>query len=197
MPMRLFVFMMLFASPVAAMAEPAHEDGASAGGLPQFDPTWFASQVFWLLLAFGLLYTVFSRKSLPAISSIIETRKTHIQSDLDLAEKLTSEAEVVQGAYEQSLQGARDQASALLNNVHASIQAKKNEQSEAYRLRGETEVSAAEQRLAAAKDKAMNEISDIVADIAAQAVEKIIGKPADASHARKIVSGLAVDKKAA
>lgn len=169
----------------------------SAGGLPQFDPTWFASQIFWLLVMFAVLYVIFARKSLPAISSIIESRKTRIQSDLDMAEKLTSEAEVTQSAYETSLQGARDQSADMLNSVHASIQATKNEQAEAFRQRSETEVSAAEQRLAAAKDKALNEISDVVADIAAQAVEKIIGKPADASQARKIVNDLAVDKKAA
>lgn len=169
----------------------------SAGGLPQFDPTWFASQIFWLLVMFAVLYVIFARKSLPAITSIIENRKTRIQSDLDLAEKLTAQAEVTQSAYEKSLQGARDQSADMLNGVHASIQATKNEQSEAFRQRSENEVNAAEQRLASAKDKALGEISDVVAEIATQAVEKIIGKPADASQARKIVSGLTVDKKAA
>lgn len=169
----------------------------SAGGLPQFDPTWFASQIFWLLVMFSVLYAVFSRRSLPALSSIIENRKNHIQADLELAEKLTSEAEVTQAAYEKSLSGARSQSTQMLGDIHASIQATKNEQSEAFRQKSEAAINAAEQRLTEAKNKALSEISDIVADVAAQAVEKIIGRPADAGQARSIVSRLSDDKKAA
>ncbi len=169
----------------------------SASGLPQFDPTWFASQVFWLLVMFSVLYAVFSRRSLPALSSIIENRKNHIQADLELAEKLTSEAEVTQAAYEKSLSGARNQSTQMLGDIHASIQTTKNEQSEAFRQKSETAIHAAEQRLTEAKDKALSEISDIVADVAAQAVEKIIGMPTDAGQARSIVSRLSDDKKAA
>src|SRR5690606_19013966 len=82
----------------------------TSSGLPQFDPTWFASQLFWLLVAFGVLYLFFSKRTLPDLSSIIENRKNHIKADLDQAEELTTQAETVQSHYEQSLQGARNQA---------------------------------------------------------------------------------------
>ncbi len=170
------------------MGQGAHE--AEAGGLPQFDPTWFASQVFWLVIAFGLLYVIFARRTLPDLSSIIENRKNHIQADLEQAENLTSQAENVQNAYEKSLNGAREQATTMLIYMHASMQKQKNDQTEAFRVRSETEVRAAEERLTNAKDKAMSEISDIVADVAAQAVEKIIGVSTDANEARNIVSRL-------
>lgn len=191
----------LAAEPMAQEIADAMHEGVDAehegGGLPQFDPTWFASQAFWLLLAFGVMYLAFSRRTLPDISSIIENRKNHIQSDLDQAEDLTSQAESVQGAYEKGLQGARDQATAMVGDMHAAMSQQKNDQTEAFRLRTEHDVRAAEERLLAAKDKALNEISDIVAVVAAQAVEKIIGMPADANQARTIVSRLNDDKKAA
>lgn len=176
-----------------AMDEGVQEDHGS-GGLPQFDPTWFASQLFWLLVAFGVMYLVFSRRTLPDLSSIIENRKNHIQADLDQAEELTSEAEAVQDAYEKGLQGARDQSANMLNDIHASMQDRKSEQSEAFRIKSEKDVKATEERLSAAKDKAMSEISDIVADVAAQAVQKIIGVSADAKQARSIVNRLSDDK---
>lgn len=185
------------ASEIADAMHEGAEDHAGSGGLPQFDPTWFASQAFWLLVVFAILYATFARRTLPDISSIIENRKNHIQSDLDQAEDLTSEAESVQAAYEKGLQGARDQAAAMINDIHAGMQAKKNEQSEAFRVKSETQIRAAEERLGVAKDKAMSEISDIVAEVAAQAVEKIIGVPADAKHARTIVNRLSDDKEAA
>lgn len=175
-----------------AMAEPVAEAGheAASGGLPQFDPTWFASQLFWLAIAFGVMYLVFSRRTLPDLSSIIENRKNHIQADLDQAEDLTSQAEGVQDAYESGLQGARDRATTMVNDVHASMQARKNEQTETFRVKSEQDVKATEARLAAATDKAMNDISDIVAEVAAQAVEKIIGVSTDAKQAKSVVNRL-------
>src|SRR5690606_31110691 len=116
-----------------------------------FDPTWFASQLFWLLVAFAVLYLIFSRRTLPVLSSIIENRKNHIQSDLDQAESLTDEAEAVQNAYEQGLQGARNDASAMLADVYAAMQEKKTEQTEAFRVKSEARVRETETRLIAAK----------------------------------------------
>lgn len=172
-----------------ALGAGAHEAEASSG-LPQFDPSSFASQIFWLLIAFCVLYTVFSRRTLPDLSSIIENRKNHIQSDLEQAENLTSQAEIVQATYEKGLNGAREQATNMINAMHDDMQTKKNDQTEAFRVRSENDVRAAEERLNTAKDKAMSEISDIVAEVAAQAVEKIIGVPTDASEARNVVSRL-------
>ena len=173
-----------------AMHEGVGAEHASSGGLPQFDPTWYASQAFWLVITFSILYAIFARRTLPNLSSIIENRKNHIQSDLEQAENLTSQAETVQGAYEKSLSGARERSVDMLNDIHTSMQNKKNEQTEHFRVRSENEVRGTEERLEAAKNKAMAEISDIVADVAAQAVEKIIGVPADTAKARTVVSRL-------
>lgn len=180
-----------------AMHEGNEADHGSSSGLPQFDPTWFPSQLFWLFMAFAVMYLIFSRSTLPEISSTIDNRKNHIQSDLDQAEELTTQAEAVQSAYEQSLQGARDEASSTIADMHTAMQTRKNDESEAFRVKSEADIKAAEARLEAAKDKAMGEISDIVAEVAAQAVEKIIGVTTDTKDAKTIVNRLSDDKAAA
>ena len=61
--------------------------------MPQLDTTWFASQIFWLIIAFSVLYYLLSRKALPRLAEILEARQDRIAADLDEAERLRREAE--------------------------------------------------------------------------------------------------------
>ena len=81
---------------VEASSENADAHEQSSAGLPQLDPKWYPSQLFWLFLTYGVLYFAFSRNVLPGLSGIIENRRDHIKNDLDQAEKLRAPAEKVQ-----------------------------------------------------------------------------------------------------
>ena len=50
---------------------------AAEAGMPQLDPTYWASQAFWLVLVFLILYTATSKVYLPKIKKtlMIETIK--------------------------------------------------------------------------------------------------------------------------
>ena len=113
---------------------------ASKGGLPQFDPTWFASQVFWLAVSFATLYFIFAKKTLPDISGVIENRKNHIQSDLETAEKLTAEADSVHDAYQQNLTKAQDDAAQAIHKMENDMKAKSAQAADDFRARSETEL---------------------------------------------------------
>ena len=63
------------------------------GGLPQLDAATFPSQIFWLIVSFGALYWLFSRKALPRVGEILEARQERIAADLDRAATLRGEAE--------------------------------------------------------------------------------------------------------
>ncbi len=189
-----------FAAPAAEGADAGthgHDAAASTGGLPQFDPTWFPSQIFWLAVAFFVLYLFFSKKTLPEISSVIENRRNHIRSDLDMAEKLTADAEAVQAAYENGLQSARDQAHQAVENVETAMKEKGAAEYEAFRKRSEDEILAAEKRIDAAKHAAMDQMNTIAAQVAAEAVKKIIGANMDVQKAKSIVESLSGKAKAA
>ena len=49
-----------------------------SGGMPQLNPEFWVSQIFWLILTFGILYLVLSKIVLPKISENLETRKSQI-----------------------------------------------------------------------------------------------------------------------
>ena len=52
--------------------------GAESGGMPQLNPEFWVSQIFWLVLTFGFLYLVLSKVVLPKISNNLESRKSQI-----------------------------------------------------------------------------------------------------------------------
>ena len=181
---------------VVMAASDAHGDahGGESGGLPQFEPDWFASQVFWLAIAFAVLYIFFANKTLPDISAVIDNRKNHIQSDLDAAEKLASEADAVQESYHASLVKAQDKAAKELKKVESDMNKAAEEAAEEYRARSEKELQKAEAKIAKAQSAAMDDMNSIAAEAASAAVSKIIGGKADVKKAKAIVESLNNDK---
>lgn len=59
--------------------------------MPQFDPSSYTSQIFWLLICFGFLYFFLSAIILPRVKSIIDNRNQAVDKDNLSAEKLKSE----------------------------------------------------------------------------------------------------------
>ena len=59
---------------------------AESGGMPQLNPEFWVSQIFWLTLTFGILYIVLSKLILPKISANLELRKSQIQENIEAAE---------------------------------------------------------------------------------------------------------------
>ncbi|HPD82426.1 MAG: hypothetical protein R3D88_00340 [Alphaproteobacteria bacterium] len=169
---------------------------ASKGGLPQFDPEWFASQVFWLAISFAVLYIIFSKKTLPEISGVIENRKNHIQSNLDSAEKLTAEADAVHDAYNENLAKAQTTASEAIHSAESEMKAKAASALDNFRERSEQELQAAEKRIRSSQRAAMGEMNAIAAEAASVAVEKIIGTT-DANKVKAIVENMNGKAKAA
>ena len=170
---------------------------ASSGGLPQFDPSSWPSQIFWLAICFVVLYFVFSRVTLPRLSGIIETRRQTIEANMKDAENISAAAEQVKEAYEQSLKDAVQRASATVKAADDAAKAKLSEALVDFRERYDREVAATETRLAQSSSRAMEEMTGIAATIAAQAAEKIAGIPADQSQAESVVRSLSQKAKAA
>lgn len=171
---------------------PVHDiaHAESGGGLPQFDVTTFPTQLFWLAITFVIMYAVFSSKILPDISGILENRRTHIDSDLETAERLRKEADEVQAAYETNLNHARNESKRLVGDVHATMKARTEAQINSLRHKAEHDMQALEARLHNAKAEAMEQMTTIAAEVASEAAAKIIGVPADLDHARSVVQSI-------
>lgn len=168
---------------------------AEAVGLPQFDPSSFASQVFWLAIIFAVLYIFFSKKTLPEISSVIEDRQVHIQDDLDMANQLKQEAETVHQTYEDLMDQARHKSGNLFHKAEAAVKGKTDLAGVEFQKRAAKDLEKTQKTIEAAKLKALGDVDLIVAQIASEAAEKIIGVKADLKSAENVVQSLQ-DKRA-
>ena len=65
---------------------------AESGGMPQLNPEFWISQIFWLTLTFGVLYIILSKFILPKISTNLEIRKSKI---LEILRMQTSREKIV------------------------------------------------------------------------------------------------------
>jgi F-type H+-transporting ATPase subunit b len=61
---------------------------AESGGMPQLNPEFWISQIFWLVLTFGLLFIILSKFILPKISNNLETRKSQILENIETEKKV-------------------------------------------------------------------------------------------------------------
>ena len=66
---------------------------AESGGMPQLNPEFWVSQIFWLTLTFGILYVVLSKIILPKIGANLEFRKSQISDNIEAAEKQRKDSE--------------------------------------------------------------------------------------------------------
>ena len=82
--------------------------------MPQLDPTWFASQLFWLAVAFVMLYVILSRFILPPLTGIMLARRQTVENDISKAQTLKTEAEQARLDYEKTLAESREKARQLV-----------------------------------------------------------------------------------
>lgn len=174
-------------------ADAAHagdDHHGSSGGLPQLNPASYPTQAFWLLITFGAMYMLLAKGSLPVISGVIENRRQHIDSDLEAAERLRTEAEKIHAAYEENLDAAREKAALAFLEVENDMKEKSSAQAKALQERSVSQLSNAEKSIATAKVAAMEEMSALAAEIARKAAEKIIGVETDINQAKDVVKSI-------
>lgn len=171
---------------MAPEAAPAHH----SAGLPQFDPSSWPSQIFWLTIFFVILYTVYAKAILPRIGGTITHRGQHVAAQLADAEKLSKEAEALLADVQAGLKAAGQQAAAVVHSAENTAKEQMSANISAFRNRFENIMAETESRIESAKADALQDMEKIVASLSAQAAAKIAGITADEKQAADIVREL-------
>ena len=175
------------------MAEKAHTEvpGGHSGGFPPFQKETFASQLFWLIIAFAILYVLMSKLALPRVGAIIDARKSRIDGDLAAANQLKTSADAAMAAYEKSLAEARGRAQTIGNETRDRLNAEAEKSRKALDEQLNVKLAEAEKTIAATKTAAMSNVRSIATDAASAIVTRLTGTaPADAAVASAIDSVL-------
>ncbi len=161
-----------------------------AGGLPQLDPSSYPGQAFWLVVVFVFMYVFFAKKTVPQYTRTIENRAERISNDLEAAEKLKTEVAELQQSYEEKMAQAREEAFAVFKNSEKEIKKDTERRTMAFQERSRKQVEELEANIEKALSVTMEEMSDVAAEVALQASEKIIGVTVDKNTAKSIVKSL-------
>ena len=94
---------------------------AESGGMPQLDPEFWVSQIFWLVITFGILYLALSKLILPKISDNLETRKSQVLDNLELAEKQRNESESKLKEFDSIILKSKIDAKNLFNETRKKL----------------------------------------------------------------------------
>lgn len=162
--------------------------GAKSEGLPQFDPQFFTSQLFWLTVTFIALYMFLSRVALPRIGQVVEARRGRIQRDLEEAQRMKTETDAALKAYEDALASARGKAQGIAKETRDRITSEVDK--ERHRVDAEiaAKVADTEKRIAASKAQALTNVADIASDTASAIVGRLLGEDVPAADIKAAVA---------
>lgn len=146
---------------------------------PPFESASFLSQIFWLVVIFGLLYWLMSTIALPRVGAILENRKSRIEGDLADAARMQEQATAAGAAYDTKLAGAKANAQALAQKTHEDLLAEQDAKRHALEDELNGKMAAAERQIGETKARAMGNVQNIARDAAAAIVEHLTGRPAD------------------
>ena len=160
---------------------------AAEAGMPQLDPTYWASQAFWLILIFTALYLALSNLFIPKIKDNIDSRENKIKGDLDEAQKLKNLSEQKLREYELSIENAKKEVQKIIfeskNKLNLEIQNKKRE----FEKEIETEIANAEEEIVNLKQDSLKDISIISEEMASKVIEQISGEPMNQSSVKAAI----------
>ncbi len=167
----------------------AHE-GGHAGPFPPMDATTFPSQIFWLVIFFGLLYLLMSRVALPKMAAVLEKRANTIEGDLARAQALKDQTQAAVEAYEKALADARAKAQAIAAETRAKMTAEMDAERSSVEKTLAAKTAEAEAKIAAAKASAMRDVNAVAAETAADIVNALTGAQVSTAEAATAVAGV-------
>ena len=160
---------------------------ASDEGMPQLNPEFWISQIFWLTLVFGSLYILLAKFILPKISNNLETRKAQIAENIEAAEKNREESDKKLKDYEKIINDAKIEAKNIFNKARENILRDINSKKEILEREIDEEVQKAEEEIIDLKKKSPEKINKIAIDTSADLVKLIIGADVNNSNISAIV----------
>ena len=156
---------------IAVQPGAVHEEA----GFPPMDPEFFASQILWLAITFGVFYYVLSKTIVPRISTVLENRRERIALDLQAAERMRQDADEAQAAYEQELASARKNSARIAGEARDKARADADAQRKSIEADLDARLESAQARIADVKARALADVGTIAEDAAEAILNDIAG----------------------
>ncbi len=135
----------------------------------------YASQVFWLLVVFALIYFVIAKGMLSKVGATVDARAKKIADDLEEAERAKAAAQAAEVTYLAEMNAARSDAGKIGVTAKADAAADTDAKVKAADAVVAKSIEAAETRIASAKSQAMAGVAQVASDAASAIIAKLTG----------------------
>ena len=169
--------------------------GAESGGMPQLNPEFWISQIFWLVITFSLLFVILSKFILPKISKNIEFRKSQILDNIEFAEKQKVESENKIKEYESLILKSKNESRNYFNETRKKILQDIDKKIIQLEKELNEEIDIAEKEITAVKNSAPEKINKIAVETTSSLIQQLIGEEVNNSSISAIVDDLSKKNK--
>ena len=156
-------------------------------GMPQLNPEFWLSQIFWLIFIFGILYVLVWKLILPRITDSIENRKKHIINDLDEAQKLKEIAEKKLIEYKKIIENSKKEAKKIILNNKKKFGSDIDKKRKQFENEVENEIANAEKQIKKFQQSSVNSINKIAIEISKEVIKNTVGAEVNISNLSAIV----------
>ena len=150
-------------------------ESAESGGMPQLNTKFWFSQIFWLILTFGILFVVLSKLILPKISKNLEIRKSQILENIETAENQRQESENKIKEYEKIVLESKIEAKNYFNKAREKVLKDIDKKRKVLEINVNEEIAKVEKEIAELKNKSSETINKIAIETSSDIVKELIG----------------------
>ena len=165
-------------------------ESSESGGMPQLNPEFWFSQIFWLIIAFGLLFIVLSKLILPKISENLEVRKSQILENIEAAEKQRETSENKIKEYEKIIIDSKNEAKNYFSKAREKILKDIDKKRETLKNEINKEIKKTEKEITDLKNKSPEKINKIAIETSSNLVKQLIGVEVNNSSISAIVEDI-------
>ena len=165
-------------------------ESAESSGMPQLNTKFWFSQIFWLILTFGILFVVLSKLILPKISKNLEIRKSQILENIETAEKQRQESENKIKEYEKIVLESKIEAKNYFNKAREKVLKDIDKKRKVLEINVNEEITKVEKEIAELKNKSSETINKIANETSSDIVRELIGIQVNNSSISAIVEDI-------
>ena len=141
--------------------------------MPQLNPEFFVSQLFWLAIFFILLFVILWRFSLPRIATVIEKRQDKINDNLSAAKELQEKAQIIEKKINDHINKAKNDTDEKIKKTIISLQDNVSSQLSKFDKELEDKISKSEKEILRNRDNQIKNINNEIENITRITVSKI------------------------
>ena len=130
--------------------------------------------LFWMLLAFLVVFFVLAKYGFPSIIVMVDKRNQYINESLDKAQKAATQLENLKQESDKLIQEAREKAATILKEAASTRETIVAKAQDKAREEGARIISDAKAEIESQKQAAISEIREQVATLSVEISEKIL-----------------------